>query len=58
MFFRFLDIIRFFHLLKFSFFRARFFYEKTAKNALCNYTQFRAILFCLHLRKNHPIFDK
>ena len=26
------------------------FYEKTAKNALCNYTQFRAILFCLSLR--------
>ena len=34
MFFRFLDIIRFFHLLQFYFFRARFFYEKTAKT-LC-----------------------
>ena len=34
------------------------FYVKTAKNALCNYTQFCVIAFCLPLRENRPIFDK
>lgn len=39
-------------------FSAHAFLRKNGKNALCNYTQFRVILFCLPLRENHPIFDK
>ena len=39
-------------------FSAHAFLRKNGKNTLCNYTQFRAVLLCLHLRENRPIFDK
>lgn len=39
-------------------FSAHAFLRKNDKNTLCNYTQFRVIIFCFPLRENHPIFDK
>ena len=64
MFFRFLDIIRFFHLLQFYFFRARFFTKKRQKT-LCvtirNFAQFYFVYlyakitrFLINERRTYP----